>query len=282
MNELTPDALGCALICIGDRARDEKALTFTRAILQALELIPVLLHVHPQRSFAEEGRRRLSDAQETLAMEAADILSIEGVVRSEIVKELNRRRYQLLVIGTSLRETDAYPSPLSKYLANRVKTSVLLIRNPPAKSHCILICTAGQKVSLLAVSWGIRLAKELDARATILHVVSGPPSMYTGLQALEENLPEVLSRDIPLAHHLKATATMAEEAGVQAKLELRHGLVSEEILRSSEMNEHQLVILGAPKPRAIFNQIVLGGIAPEFLSSTLRSTLIVRGGLKKN
>jgi nucleotide-binding universal stress UspA family protein len=282
MNDINADTRKNALICIGDRPRDEKALAFTRTVLQALDLRPVLLHVHPPRSSSKEGRQRLFAAQEALGMEAAESFSIEGDVRTEIAKELNFREYQLIVIGTSLREPDVRPSPLSQYLANRVKTSALLIRNPPTNLRRILICTAGQKISFLAVSWGIQLAKGGDTCVTILHVVSGPPSMYTGLTALEENLSEVLSRDIPLAHHLKATATMAEEAGVQATLELRHGLVAEEILRSSEINGHELVVLGAPKPHAIFNRIVLGGIAPEFLASTTRSTLIVRNKLNES
>jgi nucleotide-binding universal stress UspA family protein len=133
--------------------------------------------------------------------------------------------------------------------------------------------------SILAVKWGIKLAKATQRNVTILHVVISAPTMYTGLSAIEEDLSQVLSRDVPLTQHLKDAALIAEEAGIKAKLELRHGLVTEEILRASEMWSHHLIVIGAPKPRSIFNRVFLGRVAPQLLASTHRSTLIIREGI---
>jgi nucleotide-binding universal stress UspA family protein len=265
-----------ALICIGDRPRDEMALLFTRRIVQAFDLHPILLHVIPPRSSAQEGERLLQLAHEIIAIETAELQCVEGIARKEIASELKRRDYHLVIVGTSIRDPESRPSPLSQHLANSVHASVLLIRNPPEEICQILICTGGHPESANAIEWGIHLAKETNDQVTILHVVSSPPAMYTGLNEIDENLSEVLARDIPLSHHLKEAARLAEEAGVQAKLELRHGLVIEEILRSSEMNSHDLVIIGAPKPHSLTSRILLGSVAPKLLASTHRSTLIVR------
>jgi nucleotide-binding universal stress UspA family protein len=268
-----------ALVCIGDRARDDKALIFTRKILQSYDLHPILFHTVPRGSSTQEGHRLLNAAQEIIALETIQLRCVEGNVRREIARELQQREYHLVIVGTSHRGPDARPSPLSQHLANRVRTSILLIRNPPEEICQILICTGGHPESENAIEWGIHLAKATNDQVTILHVVSSPPTMYTGLEEIEEDLSEVLARDVPLTHHLKAAASMAEEAGVQAKLELRHGLVTEEILRSAEVNAHDLIVIGAPKTHALFNRILLGIIAPKLLASTLRSTLIVRSKL---
>lgn len=265
-----------ALVCIGERPRDEKALLFTRKILQAFNFHPTLFHVTTGGSCMQEGNQLLQAAQEIIAFETAELHCVEGNVRKEIARELRQQSYCLVIVGTSKRDPNLRPSPLSQHLANRVRTSVLLIRNPPEEICRILICTGGHPESANAIEWGIHLAKATNDQATILHVVSSPPTMYTGLEEIEEDLSEVLARDVPLTHHLKSAASMAEEAGVQAKLELRHGLVTEEILRSAEVNAHDLVVIGAPKPRALFKHILLGFIAPKLLASTLRSTLIVR------
>jgi nucleotide-binding universal stress UspA family protein len=265
-----------ALICIGDRPRDVKALLFTKKLIQAFDLHPVLFHVVPTGSTTQEGERLLLSAHEIVALEDAELRCVEGAARREIAKELKLHDYHLVVVCTSKRDPDSRPSPLSQHLANSVHTSVLLIRNPPEDICQILICTGGHPESINAIEWGIHLAQKTNDQATILHVVSSPPAMYIGLDEIEEDLSEVLARDVPLSHHLKYAAQLAEEAGVRAKLELRHGIVIEEILRSAEINSHDLVVIGSPKPRSLPNQILLGRIAPKLLASTLRSTLIVR------
>jgi nucleotide-binding universal stress UspA family protein len=265
-----------ALICIGDRPRDVKALLFTQKIIQAFDLHPVLFHVVPSGSTTQEGERRLQSSHEIIALENAELRSVKGVARREIARELKSQDYNLVVVGTSKRDPDSRPSPLCQHLANSVPTSVLLIRNPPEDICHILICTGGHPESINAIEWGIHLAQKTNDQVTILHVVSSPPAMYIGLDEIEEDLSEVLARDVPLSQHLKYAAQLAKEAGVQARLELRHGVVIEEILRSAEINSHDLVVIGSPKPRSLPDQILLGRIAPKLLASTLRSTLIVR------
>jgi nucleotide-binding universal stress UspA family protein len=265
-----------ALICIGDRPRDEKALLFTRKIIQAFDLHPVLLHVVQSKSTMQACERLFQSAHEILKLETAERKCLEGAARKAIANELKRHDYHLVVVGTSIRDPDSRPSPLSQHLANTAHTSVLLIRNPPEEICQILICTGGHSESANAIEWGLHLAQKTNNQVTILHVVSSPPAMYTGLGEIDEDLSEVLTRDIPLSHHLKDAAQLAEEAGVQAKLELRHGIVTEEILRSAEINSHDLIVLGAPKPNALSDRILLGRIAPKLLASTKRSTLIVR------
>ena len=272
-------AIKKALVCIGDRPRDEKALLFTRKILQVFNFQPILFHVTSRGFCTQEGNQLLQAAQAIIALDTAELRCVEGNVRKEIAKELRQQPYHLVIVGTSRRESSQRPSPLSQHLANNVRTSVLLIRNPPEEICQILICTGGHAESANAIEWGIHLAQKTNDQVTILHVVSSPPAMYTGLDEIDEDLSEVLARDVPLSQHLKDVAQLAEKSGVQAKLELRHGLVIEEILRSLEINSHDLVVLGAPKPRSTFSQIFLGRVGPKLLASTLRSTLIVRGKL---
>jgi nucleotide-binding universal stress UspA family protein len=268
-----------ALICIGDRPRDVQSLQFTRMIVEAFGYNAVLFHALSPGSTTQKADQLFESANEILEFENAEFFCVAGDAKKEILRETKNREYQLVIVGTSERDPQLTPSPLSQYLANQVKTSVLLIRNPPEEICQILICTGGRPESEIAIDCGLHLARKTNNEVTILHVVSSPPTMYTGLEEVEEELSEVLARDVPLTKHLKTSAIKAEQAGVKATLELRRGLVIEEILRSIEVKEHDLVILGAPLSRAILDQIMLGRVAPKILASTYRSTLIVRGTL---
>lgn len=265
-----------ALICIGDRPVNPAAMTFSATLLDKLQLTPVLFHVAPEKATPSQTDSIVAAVHSTLGRQDVEVKIVHGNPRDEILRELERGSYQLLVLGTSIREAHLPSSPLSRDLAGRAGISVLIIRNPPQEIREILICTAGHPASLNVVTWGLHLAQTSKARATVLYIASSPPAMYTGLPALEEGLAQVLARDNPLSKHLKETAALAHEAGVEASLEYRHGMVTEEILRACEMITYDLVVVGAPQPRQRIEPLLLGSVIPELLASSNLSTVIVR------
>jgi nucleotide-binding universal stress UspA family protein len=249
-----------------------------RDFISSMAFHPVVFHVLAPGTPHEAAEKLLREIGDEIGFEDAETRCVEGKVKEEIQNELAQRPYRIIVLGTTERASGLPPSRLSQNIANSVNVSVLLMRNPPPTINDILICTGGHSDSNIVVKWGIELAIATQEKVTILHVLSSPPTMYTGLTAVEENLSQVLSRDNPLAHHLKDAAAAAEVAGIEADIELRHGLVTEEILRAYEMRPHHLIVLGAPKPGSLFNRILYGRIAPSLLASTHRSTLIIREG----
>ncbi len=267
---------GYSLIGIGREPRDPNHMRYAEAVSIAMGLRPVLLHVSSPGEPPEEGKKLLASARAMLTSEDVEILHVEGNVVDEILQELKRRPYRLLVMETSISDPDQPASQLSQRLANRVGVSVLLIRNPSERIKEILICTGGHPESTPAVSLGINLAQAFEANATILYVASSTPSMYTGLPAIDEGLEQVLTRESPLSNHLKEAASIAEAAGVETKLELRHGVVAEEIVRACEIKPNDLVVIGAPKPGALIERLFLGRVAPQLITSSKCSTLIVR------
>jgi nucleotide-binding universal stress UspA family protein len=267
---------GYSLIGIGRAQRDPNHMRYAEAISKAMGLRPVLFHVSSPDEPPEEGERLLATARAMLPSEDVEVLHVEGNVEDEILQELKRRPYQLLVMETSISDPDQPASQLSQRLANRAEVSVLLVRNPPERIDEILICTGGHPESTSAVSLGVNLAQAIKANATILYVASSTPSMYTGLPAIEEGLEQVLTRESPLSNHLKEAASIAEAAGVETKLELRHGVVAEEIVRACEVKPNDLVVIGAPKPGALIERVLLGRVAPQLITSCKCSTLIVR------
>lgn len=274
--EEKPTSIKGALVCIGVMGANADAIRFAELVSQALDLEPVLFHVSSPDAPADKAERVLSDAQQMLKQTAATTLIVEGDFKSQLLAELERKNYSLVILGTSEEEPDQPATQLSQRLATRIENSTLIIRNPPSHLEHVLICTGGQPTSTQAVSWGIRMSQSAEAHATILHVASGAPAMYTGLPALEESLSEMLSYDNPLSNHLREAAGMAEAAGVSAKLELRHGIVAEEILRACEIDQSNMIVIGAPKPGAILDRLVLGRVGPQLLSSCTVPILIVR------
>ncbi len=275
-HSINSEAKPLALFGIGNLPLDQNALAYSKMITKSLGLRPVLVHVAKKGSSRAETEAILNDTKDQYPEDEADRLILKGSPKTEILHELESKNYKLLIVGSSFREAEQPIPSLSRELALRSNTSVLIVRNPPQRFHQILICTGAHTISLDSIAWGIQLAKSAHVKATILHVASGAPAMYTGLSALEEGLSEVLERDHALAQHLRQSANMAEEAGVEARIEFRHGMVLEEILRSCEMDVFDLVVIGAPLPLIRIEQLLMGRVAPKLLASCKFPIVIVR------
>lgn len=270
------DARQFALIAVGGLSLDRDAMRLAASVVSALEMQPVLLHVVKPGGKIEAGQQYLGKAREMLGMPSTEMLLKEGGVAGEIQAELDRRNYRLLILETGGVSPGHPSTQLSQKLANRVSHSVLLIRPPAGEIKRMLVCTSGSPISDGLIRWGLKLAKITSAQPTVLHVASAAPEMYAGLPMLTEDLANVLSRDTPLSSHLREVAEMAVREGVDAQLELRHGLVAEEITRACDMKDYDFIVIGAAKSPKRVDGWLIDEVTPLVLPSITCSILVVR------
>ncbi len=267
---------GRAILCISSKPPDPDAIHFAEQIVNAFNMQLVLLHTHRDTAELSEGQESAAAIQRLLKDPPDELKEVRGRLNVVLEHELDPTAHELVILGTSTESFDRRSAPMSRRLASRIGDSVLIIQQPSKTIDRILVCTGGHSASTLVIDRGLELGQALGADVTILHVVTFAPTMYTGLPAVEEGIEKILSRDTPLAAHLRAAAQRADEMGVKARLELRHGVVVEEILRACEMGDYDLVVIGSPEPRRIFERLALGHIGPQLLTSTKIPLLIAR------
>lgn len=272
----TSKSAGRAILCLSSKTPDPDAIHFAEQIVTAFNMQLILLHTHRDTAELTEGQQSFELVQKLLQMPAAELKEIRGDLESVLKEELDPAEHELVILGTSAGSFDRRTMVMSQRLAKRIGDSVLIIQHPPKSIQRILVCTGGHPASNLVIERGLQLGQALAAEVTILHVATNIPTMYTGLPNVEEGLQDILSRDTPLAQHLRAAARLAEAHAVNAKLELRHGVVAEEILRACEMEDFHLVVIGSPEPRRVFDLLALGRIGPQLLTSTKIPLLIAR------
>ncbi|MES0340534.1 MAG: universal stress protein [Anaerolineales bacterium] len=272
----TNSTAGNSIMCVGTLSPEPRAIQFAEQVSRALGFDLVLLHVPEPGENTEFGEGILDQTRDLLAEAPQRSILEEGDFEETIHQEVDREPYQLVILGTSCRSPEEHLTKRSQRLALDLADSVLVMCDPPEKLRHLLISTGGHPGSIPVEDWGIRLARGSGAEATILHIVTDAPSMYIGLPALEEGLEEILSRETPLAQHLKETVRRADSAGVSVKLSLRHGIVVEEILRACETEHYDLIVIGSHEPGRILDHLAMGRIGPQLLSSVKTSVLIIR------
>jgi nucleotide-binding universal stress UspA family protein len=269
-----------ALICITGLPGSEPTVHTGGLFARLLDARADLLTVVARREEVECAERDLARWGVLPGDVAGERLVRVGNPTGMILREEEAGGYSLLVVGAKIspaQATSPKAAAVARAVARRARSSVLVAKTGLSRLRRILVCTGGDRVAEPVVRMGARLAQASGAEVTLLHVTSAVPSMYTGLEAMNEHLAELLRSDTPVACHLKRCIQIMAEHQVDPTLELRRGTAAEEVLRASDRGHHDVVVIGTPARTRVLQRFLLGDVAWEIARHAARSILLVRG-----
>jgi nucleotide-binding universal stress UspA family protein len=275
------------LLCVANMPYAEAAVGLGGLIARITQSPVTLLHVVHRREDRAAGERILARASEMLPGLAVDRRVRRGDPAGRILAEVREDSYDLVVMGAvqELGLTERLLGSVAQQVIRRVPICVLVARQesgelsraagPSLKR--VLICTGGAEVAEPVIEAGAWLAGVAQAQATLLHVASPAPSMYTGLNEIEETLPKLLQTDTPVARHLRHGADILAQRQVVAELRLRHGVAGDEILREAEEGDYDLILIGASGAAGRLKGWLLGNVTRQVVEYARCSVLVVKG-----
>jgi nucleotide-binding universal stress UspA family protein len=201
-----------------------------------------------------------------------------GAESDGILEEINKGIYDLVVLKSNqANQIKNLANPkIGQRVARQAPISVLVVKKIQPELKRVLICSSGIDVADPVVEMGAWLAQCMQAHATFLHVTGEIPSMYTGLEQIEEHLPEILQTNTPMAQHLRHATHILSEKNIEAELELRHGVVSDEILLEAKSGDYDLIVLGASQASSSLAGWLMGDVTQKIIKASHIPVLIVR------
>lgn len=236
------------LICVNDLIADEPGLLLGQTISHFFDAEITLLHVLPKKKKSgdrDRGEQLLEKANKLIGDIPVSRKVRRDDVVNRIVKEAENGDYDVVLITVSRLGDQAQTSSIHKALLNKLPCCLFVAKNPRATINRILICTGGLQMAEILIQVGAKFAKSFAADVTLFHVAANVPSMYTGLETIEETLIELLETDTPVARHLRKGAEILAENEIEAELKLRHGSPVYEIVREIDLHSHDMVVIGA-------------------------------------
>jgi nucleotide-binding universal stress UspA family protein len=260
----------------------DEPVVYLGGLIASLTNSPLtLLNVVSSEDKKKDGEKTLDQANQLLPDLQVEKRLLCGKLVTRVLSETRIGDFDLVVVGTNyLPGSTVGPiSPLARSLLSRAPHSVLIVRGPVSQLRRLLICTGGTEVAEPVIQAGAILASAARAKVTLLHVAGTIPTMYTGLHEIEETLPELLNTDTPIARHLRHSAEILTNYHITAQIELRHGLVSNEIIREAQMGQYDLIVTGSPEETHRFKKWLLGDVIGRVTENAPCSVLRVKGSL---
>ncbi|MFQ6014994.1 MAG: universal stress protein [Anaerolineae bacterium] len=266
------------LICAGKMPYAVPTVRFGGLIARLTKSSVIVLTVVGSQAEQVAGEETLAQAREMLGELTVETKTRRGAPAEEILAETEEGDYDLVVVGARdvIGLTELLLGSVARHVVNHALASVLVVKRGRPNLERLLICTGGREIAEPVIRMGARLAQAAAARATLLYVVSPVPSMYTGLKALEETLSELLQTDTPAARHLRHGAEILDQYGVKAELELRHGVVADEILREAHQGDYDLIVIGTGVGGNRLKGLLMEDVTGHIVDHALRPVLVVQ------
>ncbi|HEY4693959.1 MAG TPA: universal stress protein [Bellilinea sp.] len=132
-----------------------------------------------------------------------------------------------------------------RHLMADVSSPLLRLRDTCWPLKEIMVCSGGMAYTIRLEKMAIRLAKASGARLTLLHIVEPVTLDYSLAREMHDHWSELIETHTPQARHFIQSIAIAKEAGVEARLLVRHGQVVQEIIQEAKTGAYDMIGLGS-------------------------------------
>jgi len=200
----------------------------------------------------------------------------QGVPGEIIREELQREEYQLVITDADRIHRVRKSTDIDPAFIKHSAISLLITQNTKPKLEKILICSACKEDDYSLINQAAGLAGYLDASVTLMHVFPGSvPSMYTGLDQIEETMEEILQTDTPFAQYLRKGVELLKEANIDSEVKIRWGIPIEEVVRETQMFNYDLVVIGSSKVNQGLKEMLMGNMTRKIIDRVELPVLII-------
>jgi nucleotide-binding universal stress UspA family protein len=266
------------LLFVADRPFSKAVASYTAILAEATQASVTMLYVASDQEGLRDGEYDLSQTHRLIPQVQVEECLECGDAIEKLLEVIRKDKYDLVVVGArrGLGYFQRKFQSLTKRVIQKSPIPVLMVRYPKRKIKRILICTGGMDVSDRVVEVGAKLAKAANADVKLLHITDVVPSMYTGLEVMQEDLASLLDSATPLGEHLRGGAEILNKYNVDATIEVQSGTVVENILQEARLFNYDLIVLGGSRAADSFTGWISGNVTFQIVERSNRPVLVVR------
>lgn len=268
------------LVCTIGSAQHKDTLRFAAQIAGALAAESTLLGVVNRKQKIDGLAQELDRGAQALVEQGVpgQVRVEAGDAESVVMSAIQSGSYDLVVLGAlgKKRSRHKIVDSVAMRIIEQAQTSVLVVKGSRSSISRVLICTSASEYGHLSIWAGSAIACGAGAQATVLHVVDSMPTMYAGLEQMEETLAELLESETEMAKELKWAAQVVRAECEISQLKLRRGIAADEILAEGREGDYDLIVLGSSVGAGGLVRVLMGDLTREIVNRAQRPVLVVR------
>jgi len=272
------------LVCSDGSERARRALVSAAIIANATKAETTILGITKNEPEEPNLMAALREGAQVFREQAVgpEIVTKIGDPVAEIVRSTKETDYNLVVIGAERRGAQEFflPSTKAYSIAEAIVPPVLVVPVSRPAIKRILICSGGGTYIENAVRFTSTIAKDLAAEIALLTVTPRPPAMHGTIFRRQEDVAALLKSNSALGRNLRAAQEIIKRACVPVVVEVRHGIVIDEILAEVERRDYDLVVSGSWPVRDAWRHYAIGNVTREIVNRTHRPVLVVRSDIE--
>jgi nucleotide-binding universal stress UspA family protein len=239
------------------------------ADIHVMVIVPKDGHLENGKAVAEQVKIDLGKTKNRISIEQG---STDAIIR----KALDEEEYQLIIVNAErilrLRKT----LDIEPILIKQTEISLLITQNTKPKIDRILLCTGCMENDYSLLEQAARLVSHIGASVTLLHVIAGSvPTMYTGLEQIDETVEELLQTDTFYARYLRKGVEVFQNKQIESEVKIRRGIPLEEIIRETQLVNYDLVVIGSTHVNQGLKELLLGNLAVKIIDQVELPVLVV-------
>jgi nucleotide-binding universal stress UspA family protein len=262
------------LIYIDSSAASHQALGFIAPVTREGAVSVTLLTA---QNDAVRAADLYSQAASTLGAVNIRHVNRQGAPDTALCTEASAAKYDLVVFGP-MRERWSRWMKLgqSQSLSAELPISSLLVRGTTQNISRVLLCAGGDQTIIADARLTARLAQRTKASATVLHVLSQMPLIFGVRTPQERALEAFAATGAPEVANMNAAVSVLNQAGVQAEIKVRVGLVIDEIVAELQEGGYDLLVIGAHRSQGLVERLLLEDVTADILGHSPVPVLVVK------
>lgn len=261
------------------------ALEYGESLARLLRTPMRLLCVR-QRGSRGVLEERAQQSASRLAEEGifVEIAWVEGGMVPAVLRDMQTHPNSMLVISDVYRPIWRRWVRFGRFrrLQASLTAPILRVRDTCWPLRNILVCSGGLPYTIPVERLAISLAQVAGAALTFLHVVEPVTLDYPLAKEIHSHWENLLQTDTPQARHLKSAQEAAEQAGVPARVIVRHGLILHEILSEIRTGGYDLVGMGSTYSSHSLSSLFRPDVTALVSAEVDCPLLTQRGGLEED
>jgi nucleotide-binding universal stress UspA family protein len=272
------------LVCTDGSEQADRAVRLMAELAGACQGTVTLVGIQETAGTSELILGALRRGQQLLESQkiATELISKSGDPIDQIIRHTEDISYDLVVIGAVRKGCGGlFSMPAKVYkIIKLIKPPVLVVVGGWASLKRILVCTGGKGYIESSFELVGKIAQQMGASISLLHVMPEPPAIYSGIRRLEMDVDYVLNSNSELGRSLRREREALASLGVTTEVRLRQGFVLDEISDEISEGHYDMVVAGSSLSTGPLRTYVLGDITREIVNRAECSIWIARHAQK--